>query len=138
MIGVLVTLLVTGLSPSPAQSTNLRRKVYRLIERTRERHGLPALHLDRDLSRYCRRHTRQMVSQNRLFHSTDLVGKVRRYNANWWGENVGYAQTAKRLRYLWMHSPGHRANILNRHFHHIGVGVVRGRGWVWSTTIFYG
>lgn len=138
MLGVLVAFLVAGLNPSPAQATNLRRRLYELIERTRVQHGLPALHMDRNLSKYCRRHSLAMLQQNRLYHTNDLVGKVRRYNANWWGENVGYAATPRRLRYLWMHSADHRANLLNRHFHNIGIGVVQGRGWIWATTIFYG
>lgn len=138
MLGVLVTFLVTGLTPSPAEATNLRRRVFELIQRTRLNHGLPALRMDRDLSRYCRRHTLAMVQQNRLFHSADLAGKVRRYNARYWGENVGYAATPRRLRYMWMHSASHRANVMNRHFRSIGIGVVRGRGWLWATTIFYG
>lgn len=138
MLGVLVTFLVTGLTPSPAHAKNLRRRLYELIKQTRLNHDLPVLRLDRNLSKYCRRHTLDMAQQNRLFHSTDLAGKVSRYNADWWGENVGYAGTLRRLRYLWMHSPGHRANLLNRHYRYIGIGVVRARGWFWSTTIFYG
>lgn len=138
MLGVLVTFLVAGATPSPARATNLRRRVFELIQRTRINHSLPLLHMDRDLSAYCRRHSEDMMQQDRLYHTTDLAGKVRRYNAKYWGENVGYAGTPRRLRYLWMHSADHRANLLNRHFHSIGVGVARGRGWLWATTIFYG
>lgn len=138
MLGVLVTFLVTGLTPSPAQSSNMRRRLYGLIRQTRINHDLPVLHMDRYLSKYCRRHTKDMVQQNRLFHSTDLAGRVSRYNANWWGENVGYAGTLRRLLRAWIRSPDHRANLLDRHFHYIGIGVVHARGYFWSTNIFYG
>lgn len=138
MLGVLASFLVASLTSSPAHASGLRRRLFRMIDHTRVKHGLPVLHLDRQLSRYCRRHTLDMARQNRLYHSADLARKVSRPNANWWGENVGYAKTARRLRYLWMRSADHRANILNRHFRSIGVGVVRARGWVWATTIFYG
>ena len=37
-----------------------------------------------------------------------------------------------------MGSGGHRANILNPRFRRIGIGVVKARGSVWVTTIFYG
>ena len=43
-----------------------------------------------------------------------------------------------RVRTLWMHSSGHRANILNTRYRRIGIGVVKARGAVWVTTIFYG
>jgi uncharacterized protein YkwD len=138
VLGVLVAFLVTGLTPSPAEATNLRRRLFELIRQTRANHDLPRLHMDRDLSRYCRRHSLDMAQQNRLYHSNDLAGKVRRYNADAWGENVGYAGTLRRLRSLWMHSSSHRANLLSRRFHFIGIGVARARGWYWATTIFYG
>jgi uncharacterized protein YkwD len=138
VLGVLVTFLVAGLTPSPAQAKNLRRRLYQLIEQTRMNHGVHGLRLDRDLSKYCRRHTLDMAQQDRLFHTTNLAGRVGRYDAKWWGENVGYAGTLRRLRYLWMHSPDHRANLLDRHYRFVGVGVVRARGWLWATTTFYG
>jgi uncharacterized protein YkwD len=37
-----------------------------------------------------------------------------------------------------MHSPAHRSNILNARYRRIGIGVVKARGVVWVTTIFYG
>jgi uncharacterized protein YkwD len=37
-----------------------------------------------------------------------------------------------------MHSADHRANILRRAFRRVGVGVVKARGSVWVTVIFYG
>ena len=42
-----------------------------------------------------------------------------------WGENVAYGQTsAQQVMTAWLNSPGHRANILNPRFTHIGVGAV--------------
>jgi uncharacterized protein YkwD len=138
VLGALVTVLVAGLIPSPAQAKHLRRRLYHLIEHTRKNHDVHILRLDRDLSKYCRRHSLDMVQQNRLYHSTNLASRVGRYDARYWGENVGYAGTLRRLVRLWMHSPDHRANLLDRHFRFVGVGVVRARGWLWATTTFYG
>ena len=46
------------------------------------------------------------------------------------GENLAWGSyqlaTPKSIVRSWMHSPGHRANILNADFHEIGVGVVEG------------
>lgn len=42
----------------------------------------------------------------------------------WAGENIAYGQRSpQEVETAWMNSPGHRANILNEHFNHIGVGV---------------
>jgi uncharacterized protein YkwD len=37
-----------------------------------------------------------------------------------------------------MRSAPHRANILNARYRRIGIGVVKARGLVWVTAIFYG
>ena len=38
----------------------------------------------------------------------------------------------------WMKSPGHRANIMNRDYRYIGVGVARSGGDVYATQNFGG
>lgn len=43
----------------------------------------------------------------------------------WAGENIAAGQTSPAaVENAWMNSTGHRANILNGHFNHIGVGLV--------------
>jgi uncharacterized protein YkwD len=39
---------------------------------------------------------------------------------------MGDAATPATIVRAWMHSPGHRANILNRRFREIGIGVASG------------
>ena len=47
------------------------------------------------------------------------------------GENIAQGQTtAKAVVNAWMNSEGHRANILNKNYTHIGVGYVKdGNYW---------
>ena len=58
------------------------------------------------------------------------VDYVPRYGAWTVGENIAWGSdsyaTPKEIVRAWMHSPGHRANILDRSFREIGIGVVRG------------
>jgi uncharacterized protein YkwD len=46
------------------------------------------------------------------------------------GENIGWGtaqlSTPQAMVRAWMHSPGHRANILNPSFRDLGVGIVLG------------
>jgi uncharacterized protein YkwD len=46
------------------------------------------------------------------------------------GENLAWGSdrlaTPKEILRSWMHSPAHRANILDRHFREIGIGIVVG------------
>ena len=53
------------------------------------------------------------------------------------GENIARGQaTAQAVMDAWMHSPGHRANILNCDFRTLGVGVHFGTGGPWWTQDF--
>ena len=44
-------------------------------------------------------------------------------NPKWAGENIAYNSSVAAVMRAWMQSPGHRANILDPKFTHIGVGV---------------
>jgi len=136
--GLLAVSLAAGLE-GPAQATTLRTKMFKIINRVRDHHGRHSLRLNLDLSGVARHHSRRMATDGILFHSSNLSAKVRQYGSpNWWGENLAAAGTLKRVRKLWMHSAEHRANLLNGHFGHVGVGVVKKGGFVWVTAIFYG
>ena len=139
LLVLVVAVLVAGM-PSPADADNVtgRNKMLHLLNQTRRNHGLPVFRLNLNLSRFAWRHSKRMAEQNRCFHTADLYDVVRTYSPSTWGENVGAAGTLRRIRTLWMGSGGHRANILNPRFRRIGIGVVKARGLLWVTTIFYG
>lgn len=85
-----------------------------VVEQTNEarfRNGSTALVIDCRLMAQARRHANRMAREMRLRHSNDKVA-----------ENVAVgAATAEDVVVMWMHSPGHRANILNRGYRRIGV-----------------
>ena len=111
-----------------------------LLNRVRARAGLPRLRLDPKLSHAARVHSRDMVRRGYFAHNS-LNGRTpfqrmlsTRYvprNASWWlGENIGWgtssiADPAALVR-MWMKSAPHRANILNRNFREIGIGIALG------------
>lgn len=111
-----------------------------LLNRVRARHGLPQLRLSRKLSRAARRHSRDMVRRRYFAHdSLDGRSPVARMrathyvprDASWTlGENIGWGSGSLgepiALVRAWMHSPGHRANILSRSFRDIGIGIAAG------------
>ncbi len=61
-------------------------------------------------------------------------------NRTAWAENVGWSSstgtTAAQLFNAYMHSPGHRANIMSARYHYIGMGTVGGAHGLFSTTEF--
>jgi uncharacterized protein YkwD len=54
------------------------------------------------------------------------------------GENVGYASSVKAVHRAYMGSAIHKANILRSIYRHMGVGVKRRGGRVWTAVVFEG
>jgi len=105
------------------------------IENDRRRVDLRA-----HMSDLARRHSRQMARRGELFHTRNPAGYYLD-GVSWsaWGENVGYTSgTVSRMQRMFMQSPGHRANVLNRAFRHVAIGTVRRDGVLWVTVFFYG
>lgn len=115
----------------------------RLINRARERRGINTLRRDLNVGCVARRWSGVMASQNRLFHNPRLTTQITRWRTI--GENVGVttnsgtqAEQVQRLHSAYMSSTPHRANILNRGFRHMGVGIRFGSGSMWMTQNFTG
>jgi uncharacterized protein YkwD len=139
IIALAATVLVTGTAAGSAAGELQRRdRMLHLLNQVRKQHGLPVFRINRELSTYAFRHSKRMARANDVFHTRNLYRQVRTYGPRMWGENVGMARYLKTVRRLWMHSAGHRANILKRGFRRVGVGAVKARGSMWVTVIFYG
>jgi uncharacterized protein YkwD len=123
-----------------AQVREARFATLCLLNRVRTDNRLPPLRLNPKLSHAARRHSRDMVRHRYFSHDSrngaSAFDRLRstRYvprNASWvLGENIGWGSgqlgSPVALLRMWMHSPGHRANILDRRFHDIGIGIAPG------------
>jgi uncharacterized protein YkwD len=139
LLVVVVSVLLAGMSSTAhADDIARRNKMLHLLNHVRQTHGRPVFRLNATVSHRAWLHSKAMANQNALFHTGNLYDAVRVYRPSTWGENVGMAGLLARVRTLWMHSAPHRANILNGRYRRIGIGVVKARGVVWVTTIFYG
>ena len=139
--------------PTPARAVALSAATLCLLNRERAGHGLRPLRSNPLLTLAARRHSLDMVRHGFFAHG-DLVARLVRAGyfrgrRSWTvGENIawgtGSQSTPRSIVRLWMHSPGHRANILNGRFREIGVGLVAGapvpgvRGAATYTTDFGG
>jgi len=139
--------------PTPARTAFLSQTTLCLLNRQRAARGLGALRSNSRLALAAWRHSHDMDVHNYFAHG-DLIGRLTRGGflrgrRSWTvGENIawgsGSSATPQAIASLWMHSPGHRANILNGRFHEIGVGLVVGapvpgvRGAAIYTTDFAG
>ena len=107
-----------------------------LLNKQRRAHGLKKLRENKDLDHASQRHATDMARRNYFAHG-DFAGRIRGAgylsgaNRGYTiGENIAWGSwdyaTPANIVNAWMHSPGHRANILNGRFHEIGLGVARG------------
>jgi uncharacterized protein YkwD len=128
------------LAPSAAHAAQVRTATLCLVNRQRVRHGVPRLHRQRSLSRAASRYARLMVAQHFFDHvspaGSTMAQRIKRTNylrgTRAWalGENLawgaGRSATPAQIVTAWMHSPGHRRNILDGTFHEIGIGIALG------------
>jgi uncharacterized protein YkwD len=137
---VVGSLFVVGLHPQPADAAVTRHRDQMLVmtNRDRSQRHKPRLALDLKLSKYAKRHSRQMAHKGFLFHSSDLAAKLKGVRWRVGGENVGEGSTLSSLEKAFMHSREHRENILRKAFDHIAIGVFKTKGTFWVTVIFYG
>ncbi|HYI46544.1 MAG TPA: CAP domain-containing protein [Actinomycetota bacterium] len=106
------------------------------INHARATAGQGNLRLDKELSKAARRHTREMLESNTLYHTPAPALKNRVTNWTWLGENVGVGNTVDSLHVAFMNSPDHRDNILFSKFRHIGIGTRMQGGRMWVTVLF--
>ncbi len=133
------TLVVQGMVARPAgAAARQRQEMVGLTNRDRVERHRSRLALNLRLSRYAKRHSREMAERGYLFHTPDLSSRLKGVNWSVGGENVGVGCTLPGLESAFMHSAPHRANILRKAFSHVAVGVVRASGKFWVTVIFYG
>ena len=118
--------------PTESQSvTSFEQKVVQLVNDVRKKNGLKALTEDWQLSRVARYKSQDMRDLGYFSHTSPTYGSpfemMKSFGIKYRtaGENIarGY-QTPEAVVNALMNSPGHKANILNSSYTHIGVGYV--------------
>ncbi|MBQ8432591.1 MAG: SafA/ExsA family spore coat assembly protein [Clostridia bacterium] len=134
---------VLNIPTTDATVLNFEAEVVRLVNEIRVQNGLKPLTQDWQLSRVARYKSQDMREHNYFSHTSPVYGSpfqmIKNFGISYRsaGENIakGYA-TPRAVVDGWMNSSGHRANILNASYTHIGVGYVSdGRYW---TQMFIG
>ena len=130
-----------GADSTPAQlGGKASRVTLCLLNRERAARGLRPLRANAKLARAARAHARDMVVRHYFSHrSRNGASFASRIKRTGWtrsrrsytvGENIGWAggelATPREMVRAWMGSPGHRANILDRAFKQVGIGVANG------------
>ena len=99
-----------------------------LLDLHNEKHK-PAFQVDLLLQEVAQDHA-EWMAENRSLQHADLGGT----DFDWRGENIGRGYPTEKSAFIgWWNSKGHKANIMNKHFTHIGFGCAKdkfgGRWW---------
>jgi uncharacterized protein YkwD len=125
----------SGAVPTPDDIEQTRAAILCLLNRERARHQLPALRHNPTLEQASQSHSQDMAERNFFAHETpEGSTPAERMTAAGYppggvsvGENLYWGEEVKATPVEavdgWMHSPGHRENILRPQFDEVGVGV---------------
>ncbi len=116
-----------------SQAANLtvaEQYLFAAANEDRANQGLPPLRFDPVLAEASSVHAREMAEHQEISHQFDGEPELAARGANAGAhfslitENVGEAPTSVIIHNLWMHSPGHRANLLDPNVDSMGIAIV--------------
>ncbi|HET9742642.1 MAG TPA: CAP domain-containing protein [Terriglobales bacterium] len=127
---------------SITSTTDMAKQILQWTNEERAKVHASPLTWDGHLAVAAQLHSNEMAKQSALSHqfqdeptlSQRLSERGARFSAA--AENVGFAGTAEELQSGWMHSPPHRANLLNPRYDHVGIAITRVGDRLWATEDF--
>lgn len=131
-VAAALTIILVAL-PSLAQQA-AEQQLMELTNADRAQHGLAPLKWDPALAQAAAGHAQLMAQQPALSHQypgePELVARGADAGAHFHSiaENIALGPSPEALEQQWMHSPPHRANILDPAMNSIGVGLVKRGG----------
>ena len=118
------------------------RQLFDRINQARSQAGLGELRWDDKLAAAALPHARQMAAKQQLSHQFPGEPAVRQrliaagVHSDASGENVAFGPDVDNLFNGWMHSPPHRANILDPKYNASAIAVVRRGDSLWAVQDF--
>ena len=139
--------LLLALSGYAAGVQSVEQRIFQSINQVRQENRLPPLKWSAKIAERARSHSSRMVTQRFFSHQDPQFGdpghRLRMAGITWrlCGENIfeeeGERDPVRSAVQQWMHSAGHRRNILTRGFTQTGVGVaIRRDGTYFITQMF--
>ncbi|MEC3834093.1 CAP domain-containing protein [Bacillus licheniformis] len=124
-------------APASSSVSAYEKEVVELTNAERKKQRLKPLTLDEKLSKVARTKSQDMKDNNYFDHNSPTYGSpfdmMKKFGITYRtaGENIAKGQkTPQEVVKAWMNSEGHRKNIMNPNFTHIGVGYVKdGNYW---------
>jgi hypothetical protein len=126
----------------PPQTTSAEGQLFYSVNRERAAQGLSALQWDDALASAARDHASQMALHNLMSHQLvgepELLARASAAGARFSviAENIAVGPDPVTIHTAWMHSPGHRANILSPGLSAVGIAVVPGNSGLFAVQDF--
>jgi hypothetical protein len=146
-IGNIFSWLCIAISIFVARGTNAQEHgpaqiLFESANRERAANGLDLLKWDPTLAAAALQHAQRMASQNTLSHQLpgepDMLARAKQAGAHFssLAENVAEGPNAENIHQQWMHSPPHRANLLDPQLNSIGIATAEHGGTLFAVEDF--
>lgn len=124
---VVTVIIMLVSSTAFAQQQGPAQILFESANRERAAKGLGLLKWDAKLATAAQEHAQRMAAQNTLSHQLpgepELLARAKRAGAHFssLAENIAEGPSAESIHQQWMHSPPHRANLLDPQLNSIGI-----------------
>lgn len=124
--------------PNGANVQTAAEQLFALANQARAQNGADRLRWDPALAAAALYHCRRMVAEGPIAHryggEPDLSARAGQAGAHFSviEENVAVGPSADEIHNQWMHSPGHRSNLLSPEVDRVGIAVVASRGVLYA------
>jgi hypothetical protein len=141
-VAVLILFSAPAFSRAAERISENEQLLFDALNRERAAQSLPALQWDEALARAARKHANRMAFYNVLSHQLsgepDLQERLTEAGARFGNiaENIAVGANPETIHIGWMHSPGHRSNILNPSLNAVGIAAVRNPGGLFAVQDF--
>ena len=143
VVAAALTVLLLTLATPPTVSASPAAPSYadaafKATNAKRAAHDRVALRADGCLQRFAEKQARAMVRAGQIYHQS-LERIQSACGMGYVGENVAYGYpSGQSVVAAWMKSPGHRRNILDRHFKLMGLAAEQNDDGVWYVSQVFG
>jgi hypothetical protein len=137
-----MAIFITSAFAANAQEHGPSQILFQSANRERAANGLGLLKWDPRLASAAHQHAQRMAAENTLSHQLpgepDMVGRAKLAGAHYssLAENVAQGPNAENIHKQWMHSPPHRANLLDPQLNSIGIATAEYKGTLFAVEDF--
>ena len=133
VMALIISSLTIPVQSSAASVSANRKAVLKLVNQQRKKRDRKKLVLDSKLNKAAQKRAKEISQEfsHTRPNGDDCFTVLKTYNAKYTtcGENIAAGQsTAKQVMNSWMHSSGHKKNIINKNYRKMGVGYYKKKG----------